>query len=123
MQASDYFMFSSEAVPKHWHIEIHVILLLLFLIYNIKYHMGFYTMCQFYHPWISFQKSNKDKDIRWIIEKAREFWKNISCCFIDYAKAFDCVDHNKLWKILREMGIPNYLTCLLRNLHAGQETS
>ena len=48
--------------------------------------------------------------------------KNIYCCFIDYAKAFDCVDHNKLWKILKEMGIPEHLTCLLRNLHAGQET-
>ena len=58
---------------------------------------------------------------RWIIEKAREFQKNIYFCFIDYAKAFDCVDHNKLWKILQEMGIPNYLTCLLRNLYAGQE--
>ena len=55
----------------------------------------------------------------WIIEKAREFQKNI--CFIDYAKVFDCVDHNKLWKILQEMGIPDHLTCLLRNLYAGQE--
>ena len=54
------------------------------------------------------------------MEKAREFQKNISFCFIDYAKAFDSVDHNKLWKILREMGIPDYLTCLLRNLYAGQ---
>ena len=57
----------------------------------------------------------------WIMEKAREFQKNIYFCFIDYAKAFDCVDHNKLWKILREMGIPDNLTCLLRNLYAGQE--
>ena len=55
------------------------------------------------------------------MEKAREFQKNICFCFIDYAKAFDCVDHNKLWKILKEMGIPDYLTCLLRNLYAGQE--
>ena len=54
--------------------------------------------------------------IHWIMEKAREFQKNIYFCFIDYAKAFDCVDHNKLWKILREMGIPDHLTCLLRNL-------
>ena len=59
-------------------------------------------------------------NIRWIIEKARDFQKNIYCCFIDYAKAFDCVDHNKLWKVLKEMGIPDYLTCLLRNLYAGQ---
>ena len=55
------------------------------------------------------------------MEKVREFQKNIYFCLIDYAKAFDCVDHNKLWKILREMGIPDYLTCLLRNLYAGQE--
>ena len=61
--------------------------------------------------------------IRWIMEKAREFQKNIYCCFIDYAKAFDCVDHNKLWKILRKMGIPDHLTCLLRNLYAGQEAT
>ena len=60
--------------------------------------------------------------ICWIIKKAREFQKNIYC-FIDYAKAFDCVDHNKLWKILKEMGIPDHLTCLLRNLYAGQEAT
>ena len=57
------------------------------------------------------------------MEKAREFQKNIYFCFIDYAKAFDCVDHNKLWKILKEMGIPDYLICLLRNLYAGQEAT
>ena len=62
-------------------------------------------------------------NIHWIIEKAREFQKNIYFCFIDYAKAFDCVDHNKLWKILKEMGIPDHLTCLLRNLYAGQEAT
>ena len=60
---------------------------------------------------------------RWIMEKAREFQKNIYFCFIDYAKAFDCVDHNKLWKILKEMGMPDHLTCLLRNLYAGQEAT
>ena len=59
----------------------------------------------------------------WIIKKAREFQKNICFCFIDYAKAFDCVDHNKLWKILKEMGISDHLTCLLRNLYAGQEAT
>ena len=59
----------------------------------------------------------------WIIKKAKEFQKNIYCCFIDYAKAFDCVDHTKLWKILKEMGIPDHLTCLLRNLYAGQEAT
>ena len=72
-----------------------------------------------------FRKSRGIRDqianICWIIEKAREFQKNIYFCFIDYAKAFDCVDHNKLWKILKEMGIPDRLTCLLRNLYAGQE--
>ena len=60
---------------------------------------------------------------RWIINKAREFRKNIYFCFIDYAKAFDCVDHSKLWKILKEMGIPDHLTYILRNLYAGQEAT
>ena len=62
-------------------------------------------------------------NICWIIEKAREFQKNIHFCIIDYAKAFDCVDHNKLWIILKEMGIPEHLTCFLRNLYAGQEAT
>ena len=72
-----------------------------------------------------FRKGRGTKDqianLRWIIEKARKFWKNIYFCFIDNAKAFDCVYHNNLWKILKEMGIPDHLTCLLRNLYAGQE--
>ena len=62
-------------------------------------------------------------NIQWIIEKVRAFQKNIYFFFIDYAKAFDCVDHNKLWKVLKEMGIPEHLTCLLRNLYAGQEAT
>ena len=62
-------------------------------------------------------------NIHWIIEKAREFQKNIYFCFIGYAKAFDCEDQKKLWKILQEMGIPDHLTCLLRNLYAGQEAT
>ena len=62
-------------------------------------------------------------NIRWIIERAREFQKNIYFCFIDYAKAFECVDHNKMWKILKEKGVPDHLTCLLRNLYAGQEAT
>ena len=66
---------------------------------------------------------NQIANIRWIIEKTREFQKNIYFCFIDYAKAFDRVDHNKMWKILKEMGIPDHLTCLLRNLYAGQEAT
>ena len=73
-----------------------------------------------------FRKGRGTRDqianICWIIEKARDFQKNIYC-FIDYAKAFDCVDHNKLWKILKEMGVPNHLTCLLRNLYVGQEAT
>ena len=72
-----------------------------------------------------FRKGRGTRDqianIRWIIKKAREFQKNIYFCFIDYAKDFDCVDHNKLRKILKEMGIPDHLTCLLRNLNAAQE--
>ena len=74
-----------------------------------------------------FRKGRETRDqianIRWIIEKAREFQKNMYFSFIDYAKAFDCVDHNKLWKILKEMGIPDHLTCLLRNLYASQEAT
>ena len=66
---------------------------------------------------------NKITNIHWIIKKAREFQKYIYFCFIVYAKAFDCVDHNQLWKILKEMGIPDYLTCLLRNLYADQEAT
>ena len=71
-------------------------------------------------------RGNRDQiaNIRWIMEKAREFQKKkIYFCFIDYAKAFDCVDHNKLWKILKEMGIPDHVSCLLRNLYAGQEAT
>ena len=74
-----------------------------------------------------FRKDRGTRDqiinIRWIIKKVREFQKNIYFCFIDYSKAFDCVDHNKLWKILKEMGLPDHLTCLLRNLYAGQEAT
>ena len=74
-----------------------------------------------------FRKDRGTRDqianICWIMEKAREFHKNIYFCFIDYAKAFYCVDHNKLWNILKEMGIPGHLSCLLRNLYAGQEAT
>ena len=76
---------------------------------------------------IAFKKGRGTKDkisnIQWTIGEAREFPKNIYFCFIDYTKAFDCVDHNKLWKILQEMGIPEHLTCLLRNLYAGHEAT
>ena len=74
-----------------------------------------------------FRKGRGTRDqtdnIRWIMEKARAFQKNINFCFIDYAKDFDCVDHNKLWKILKEMGVPDYLFCFLRNLYAGREAT
>ena len=74
-----------------------------------------------------FRKGRGTRDqianIHWVMEKAREFQKSIYFCFIDYAKALDCVDHNKLWKILKEMGISGHLTCLLRNLYAGQEAT
>ena len=66
---------------------------------------------------------NKIASIHWIIVNGRELQKNIYFCFIDYIKAFDCVDHNKVWKILQEMGIPNHLSCLLRNVYAGQEVT
>ena len=82
-----------------------------------------YMNCELSAVQVHFRKGRGIQDqianILWIIEKAREFHKNIYICYIDYAKVFDCVDHNKLWKILKEMGIPDHLTCLLRNLYAG----
>ena len=87
---------------------------------------GKYVKYEFPPIQAGFRKGRGTKDqianICWITEKAREF-KNIYFCFIDYSKAFDCVDHNKLWKILKEMGIPDHLICLLRNLYAGQEAT
>ena len=84
-----------------------------------------YVNCELPDVQAGFTKGRGTRDqivnICWIIKKAREFQKNIYFCLIDYAKAFDCVDHNKLWKILEEMGIPDHLTHLLRNLYAGQE--
>ena len=86
-----------------------------------------YVNCELSDIQAGFRKGREAKDqianIRWILEKAREFQKNIYFCFIDYAKAFDCVDHNKLGNILKETGIPDHLTCLLRNLYAGQEAT
>ena len=82
-----------------------------------------YMNCERPDVQVGFRKGRGTRDqitnIHWIIERAREFQKNIYFCFIDYAKAFDCVDHNKLWKILQEMGIPDHRTCLLRNQYAG----
>ena len=86
-----------------------------------------YVNCELSDVQAGVRKSRGTRDqmasIGWIMEKAREFQKNIYFCLIDYAKAFDCVDHYKLWKILKEMGIPDHLTCLLRNLYAGQEAT
>ena len=86
-----------------------------------------YMNCELADVQAGFRKGRGPKDqianIHWIIEKAREFQKDIYFCFIDCAKAFGCVDHNKLWKILKEMGIPDHLTCLLRNLYSGQEAT
>ena len=86
-----------------------------------------YVNCEIPDVQAGFRKGRETRDqignICWIIKKAREFQKNIYFCFINYAKAFDCVDHSKLWKILQEMGIPDHLTCLLRNLYAGQEAT
>ena len=86
-----------------------------------------YVNCEFPDVQARFRKGRGTRDqianISWIIQKAREFPKNIYFCFIDYAKAFDCVDHHKLWTILQEMGIPDHLTCLLRNLYAVQEAT
>ena len=83
--------------------------------------------CELADVQAGFRKGRRTRDqianIWWIFEKAKEFQKNIYFWFIDYATAFDCVDHNKLWKILKEMGIPDHLTCLLRNLYAGQEAT
>ena len=81
--------------------------------------------CELPDVQVGFRKGRGTRDqtanIHWIIEKAREFQKNIYFCFIDYAKAFDCVDHNKLWKILKEMGIPEHPVSILRNLYAAQD--
>ena len=86
-----------------------------------------YVNCELPDVQAGFRKGRGTRDqianIHWIIKKTREFQKNIYFCFLDYAKAFDCVDHRKLWKILKEMGIPDHLTCLLRNLYTGQEAS
>ena len=86
-----------------------------------------YVNCELADVQAGFRKGRGIRDqianIRWIFEKTREFQKNIYICFIDYTKAFDCVDHNNLWKILKEMGIPDYLTCFLRNLYAGQQAT
>ena len=94
---------------------------------NLQVRLQQYMNCELPNIQAGFRKGrgtrNQIANISWIIKKAREFQKHIYFCFLDYTKAFDCVDHNKLWKILKEMGIPDHLTCLLRNLYASQEAT
>ena len=94
---------------------------------NSKARLQQYVNCELPDVQAEFRKDKGTRDliinILWIIQKSRKFQKNIYLCFIEYPKAFDCVDHNKLWKILKEMGIPDHLTCLLRNLYVGQEAT
>ena len=96
-------------------------------LHNMAHSFIEYLNCEFPDIQAGFRKGRGTRDqianIHWIIEKTREFQKNIYFCFIDYTKAFDCVDHNKLWKILQQMGIPDHMTYLLRNLCAGQEAT
>ena len=97
------------------------------MLYILQTRLQLYVNQEFPEVQVGFGKGRGTKDqianIQWIIEKAKEFQKNNYFCFIDYAKTFDCVDHNRLWKTLQEMGIPGHLTCLLRNLYADQEAT
>ena len=122
------FQFQRKAMPKNAQTipQLHSShTLVMFKILQAKPQQ--YVNCELPDVQAEFRKGRGTRDqianICCIMEKAREFQKNIYFCFIDYAKAFDCVDHNKLWKILKEMGIPDHLTCLLRNLYAGQEAT
>ena len=97
------------------------------MLYILQTRLQLYVNQEFPEVQVGFEKGRGTKDqianIQWIIEKVREFQKNNYFCFLDYAKTFDCLDHNRLWKILQEMGIPGHLTCLLRNLYADQEAT
>ena len=97
------------------------------MLYILQTRLQLFVNQEFPEVQVGFGKGRGTKDqianIQWIIEKAKEFQKNNYFCFIDYAKTFDCVDHNRLWKVLQEMGIPDHLTCLLGNLYAGQEAA
>ena len=99
----------------------------IYLSVNSSLKLQRFVNCELPDVQAGFRKGRGTRDqtanIRWIMEKGREFQKNIDFCFIDYAKAFDCVDHNKLWKILKEMGIPDHVTSILRSLYAGQEAT
>ena len=101
--------------------------LLIYSLWELQARLQQYVNCELPDVQSGFRKGRGTRgqiaNICWIVEKAREFQKNIYFGFIDYAKAFDCVDHNKLWKILKEMRIPDHLTCLLRKVYAGQEAT
>ena len=121
---------SFHSNPKEWHAKecsnYHTIALISHaskvMLRILQARLQQYVNCELPDVQAGFRKGRGTRDqianIRWLMEKAREFQKNIYFCFLDYAKAFDCVDHKKLWKILQEMGIPDHLTCLLRNLYA-----
>ena len=121
-------MYSKVNTKIHWTIYMIVYIVIQWAIRIIlQARLQQYVNCKLPGVQAGFRKGRGTRDqiakIHGIIEKAREFQKNIYFCFIDYAKAFDCVDHHKLWKILQEMGTPDHLTCLLRNLYPGQEAT
>jgi len=122
---SNFLVLLFPSISLHWSLR-KAFLFLLAILWNSAFRCLYLSFSPLLFSF-GFRKGRGTRDqianIRWIIKKAREFQKNIYFCFIDYVKAFDCVDHNKLWKILKEMGIPDHLTCLLRNLYAGQEAT
>ena len=124
------FVSEPIAVFNSLKINRNYLIIIMVLLWIISYQNSPSQASAIHEPWTSMFKLVLEKveepeiniaNLHWINEKARDFQKNIYFCFIDYAKAIDCVDHNKLWKILKEMGIPDHLTCLLRNLYVSQE--
>ena len=119
-------MFYFSQIAAYYTIVLYLIFLVLFHIRTSNnFHICNWSFINGHVAGFTKGRGTRDQiaNVCWIIKKAREFQKNIYFCFIDYAKAFDCVDHNKRWKILKEMRIPDHLTCLLRNLYAGQEAT
>ena len=129
LTGKDQFSFRSQrkAMPKNYHTIALISHTSKVMLKTLQARLQQYVNHEIPDVQAGFRKGRGTRDQiannRWIIKKAREFQKNTYFCFIDYAKAFDCVDHNKLWKILKEMGIPDHLTCLLRDLYAGQEAT
>ena len=123
------FQFQRKAIPKNMQTttEWHSSYASRVLLKTLQARLQQYLNHELPDVQAGFRKETGTRDqianISWIIEKAKEFQKNIYFCFIDYAKTFDCVDHNKMWKILKDLGTPDHLTCLLRNLYAGQEAT